>query len=125
MQTQRIGSNLIEVGDTIVFLDTPHVITEVAPYDGPFDFIIGIARDAHGWGISLEDSGVYDVAKAPQPCRDCGKRFPYDEARDRCHDCAPDDDPVWVFCTCQDISRDVFDCALHGANLRKQSGAVA
>lgn len=52
----------IEPGDVIAVLGSWHRITEIAPYEGPFDFIIGIAKDGTGWGISLEESATMEVA---------------------------------------------------------------
>lgn len=63
--TTRTKAEDIRPGTVIVFLGHPHLITEIADYTGPFDFIIGIARDATGWGISLEAGGYYDTAKDP------------------------------------------------------------
>jgi hypothetical protein len=83
---QKIPAREIRPGDVLYFLGRPHLIAEVEPYDGPFDFIIGIARDESGWGISLEDCADYDVARL-QDCRDCGESFPYDPEADRCSSC--------------------------------------
>jgi hypothetical protein len=53
----------ISPGDVVMFLNDPHVIVEVEEYNGPFDFIIGIARAGDGWGISLEARTRLEVAR--------------------------------------------------------------
>ncbi len=52
----------IKPGDVVMFLGTPHLIDRIEAYDGPFDFIHGIARAADGWGISLETGATLTIA---------------------------------------------------------------
>jgi len=61
---KRIPASEVRPGDVVCFLGSPHLITAIDPYTGPFDFIVGVARDAHGWGISLEDGAYLDVSRA-------------------------------------------------------------
>jgi len=49
-------------GDVLVAFGTPHLIRLIEPYEGPFDFVVGIARAADGWGISLTTTGCLEVA---------------------------------------------------------------
>lgn len=51
----------IQAGDAIVFLGRGYLVGQVEPYEGPFDFIVGIARSADGWGMSLEAGSLVEV----------------------------------------------------------------
>ena len=61
-QTTTKRSEDVEPGDTIEFLGRFYRVSAIEPYTGPFDFIIGIARAAGGWGISLEAGALVTVA---------------------------------------------------------------
>jgi hypothetical protein len=49
-------------GDMIMFLGQPHLVWKIEEYTGPFDWVIGIARSADGWGITLGEGDRFEVA---------------------------------------------------------------
>ena len=52
----------VAAGDIVVFLGTPHLVAEIEPYTHPtLGKMVGIARAADGWGITL-DTGCQEVA---------------------------------------------------------------
>lgn len=62
---RRVKQRDVQVGDTVVFLGTPHLITELEPYDHPsFPESFAVARDDLGWSFTLSDGSFsyLDVA---------------------------------------------------------------
>lgn len=58
--TTRVKQTDIKVGDVLWHLGHPRTVTSIDPYDGPFDFVSGVARDGTGWSMSL-GPGTVDV----------------------------------------------------------------
>lgn len=99
-----------------------------------------------GSGWTAWSDGETTLDETHQRCRDCHGMFLYDPAADRCPSCAAEAAGDWIDdgeivdsprdyladaaaaprCTCQQVSRDVFDCPAHGETLRaKHEGSVA
>lgn len=52
----------IAPGDVVLFLGTPHVVADVEPYTHPtVGPMVGIARAADGWGITLDHLTCVEV----------------------------------------------------------------
>lgn len=60
---QNIRCEEIRAGDVVCFLGDPHLIERIEPYTGPHDFIMGVAKAADGWGISLEAGSSLPVGR--------------------------------------------------------------
>jgi hypothetical protein len=61
----RVAAEDVRPGDVFYFLGVPHMVSVIEPYAGPFDFVLGVARSADGWGISLEAGALLDADLNP------------------------------------------------------------
>lgn len=112
----------------------------VLTFDHRSSVVVEIEVDGDGrWRLYTRGYGWTAWSDpAAQTCRDCGETFAYDADADRCPSCvdwldaptvaSPRDyfAEIGPSCTCQLISRNVFECPQHGADLRaKSEGTVA
>lgn len=61
-KTKRVPGNELKVGDTMLFLNCPKLITGFKDYTGPFDFVERIALwNGTSSGISIEKGRYYEI----------------------------------------------------------------
>lgn len=61
-KTKSVPGNELKVGDTMLFLNCPKLITGFKDYTGPFDFVEHIALwNGTNSGISIEKCRYYEI----------------------------------------------------------------